>query len=428
MKPSKYNYYLPWEDGRTLFFNGLTKRFFFVSKANSNVFREVINDPDNNEAEYRRFIMRMNEEGFIVHSDKNELSDVKNEFRKLSKPHLYRVMVLPTLQCNVRCWYCVQKHTDVSMSQETLGRLKKHISSYLSAHSEIKELQIAWFGGEPALRFDVIDDLNTYAINLCNRLNISFSSGITTNGLLLNEDKIKRCRELNISGYQITIDGIETKHNKVKIYHNNSAFKTSLNNLANILKLLPEATCLLRINYTPENLEPEKIIAEINSFLPKEYRHRITVYPIKVWQIPKNDIDFSKVDKICKLALENGYRTKHSLTGWCYVSYHNFNCFYPNGKVGKCDNDELEDAKGFLDETGHIIWKDTYPFLKHSLFEADSECNDCKYLPFCYGPCPQSMDRIIKKNNQIKCYLDDKEEDMPFIIYKYVKTIMNNLS
>ncbi len=59
MKPIKYNYYLPWEDGRTLFFNGLTQRFFFVEPANSDEFKKVIEQPDNYTEKYNSFIERM---------------------------------------------------------------------------------------------------------------------------------------------------------------------------------------------------------------------------------------------------------------------------------------------------------------------------------------------------------------------------------
>ena len=44
MKTSRYNYFIPY-GGKHIFFNGLTKRFFFVSNKNHLRFIDIITNP-----------------------------------------------------------------------------------------------------------------------------------------------------------------------------------------------------------------------------------------------------------------------------------------------------------------------------------------------------------------------------------------------
>lgn len=422
MKPSKYNYFLPWSEDRTLFFNGLTKRFFFVSPQNKEIFIDVIQDPDKNEENYKPFIYRMMNEGFIVNDTTNELEKIEEQFDILRSPNSYMIMILPTYQCNVRCWYCIQEHADMTISVETVNRIKRHIERYLKGHKEIEHLQISWFGGEPTLRFDVINDINKFAIDFCENLNINFSSGITSNGTLLNEEKILKLRELKVFSFQFTIDGTEDKHNQVKNLKNKSAFKITLSNICHIINLIPEASCTLRINYTPDSLDPANIIADVNKVIPKELRSRITIFPVKVWQISPDDVDYDKVNELCLNADCDGYDARAQLPGMCYVANHHFNCFFPNGKVGKCDNENPNKANGTINENGEIIWHTEYSFLKKSLFDEDSVCRECKHLPFCYGPCPDMQNKQIGESGNIQCV--NNNERIHSAIYDYVKNIL----
>ena len=63
----------------------------------------------------------------------------------------------PTLQCNFRCPYCFEasQADGATMSPETVDRLIAFIASYKDA----RRLSLAWYGGEPTLAWEVIEDL-----------------------------------------------------------------------------------------------------------------------------------------------------------------------------------------------------------------------------------------------------------------------------
>ena len=85
-----------------------------------------------------------------MEDDVQEMDIIREEFDRKRNSGQYTLMVLPTYDCNLRCWYCIQEHQNMTLSDETVARIKKHIEKYL-LENEIKEFRLSWFGGEPLL-------------------------------------------------------------------------------------------------------------------------------------------------------------------------------------------------------------------------------------------------------------------------------------
>lgn len=419
MKTSKYNYYIPYGD-KHIFFNGITKRFFLVSESNKDKFIDIIEHPDNNiyQEKYSPFIERMKKEGFIHEDDVEEKTLIKKLFEQQRCPDMYMLMILPTYQCNLRCWYCIQEHQNVNLTGEMVCRIKKHIQKYL-LQTGLKKFRLSWFGGEPLLAYDKLTDLTAFAQTFCKKHGIEFFCDITTNSLLLTPERIKHLGEIGVTKYQITIDGCREQHNQVKRTKDNTAFDKTINNIIDIVKNNQKAFCSLRINYSQDTLEPEKIINDINQLIPQEFRHKINVSPCKIWQVDDADIKPSEVKKLHTLARKEHFKTGTPKSCLCYVDFTHFNCIFPNGRVGKCDNDTLENTRGVISEDGDIIWDDRYPFERHQSFSEDCECYTCKHLPFCMGPCPFKRDQMIKKFGKVVCLFTEPEENISKSIISY---------
>ena len=93
------------------------------------------------------------------------------------------------------------------MSKETIERIKKHIKHKIEVE-KIPSLSLGWFGGEPLLCFDtVVYPISQYAKQLCKKNKIRYTSSITTNAYLLNEDIISKIIDIELFSYQITLDG-----------------------------------------------------------------------------------------------------------------------------------------------------------------------------------------------------------------------------
>jgi len=80
---------------------------------------------------------------------------------RFSKSQL-SLTIAPTMACNFKCVYCYEgeraKDVDsnnVTMSEETLNQLVEFIRK-----SGVKKLGVEWYGGEPLLAIDVIENLS----------------------------------------------------------------------------------------------------------------------------------------------------------------------------------------------------------------------------------------------------------------------------
>ncbi len=419
MKSSNYNYIIPYK-GKFIFFNGITRRFFDVSAENLHRFERVLNNPDDAyEGDViAPFLRTMKDNGFLIENDEDEQKLIKKLLHLKSTPDQYMLMILPTYQCNLRCWYCIQEHQTVNLSDEMIQRIKKHIVKYLSVN-KVRNFRLSWFGGEPLLAYSQVLDLTSFSSCYCEKNGIGFYCDVTTNSLLLTDNRIEELHHAGVCAYQITIDGCRKKHILVKQSTKENTFDRALHNVLQIVKTNPKVHCTLRINYKEDTLDPTDIMNDVNALIPPKYRPYIEIFPRKIWQVPEFEGETEKVSSLNSCARENTYRVECSGRGLCYVDGVHFNCIFPNGRVDKCENERLEDTRGALKEDGTIEWDERNPFESHSAISAGSECSTCRHLPFCMGPCPQRRNEMLAKGHHISCQFVDRDRTMENLIVTY---------
>lgn len=407
MKSSSYNYYVS-DKNSVIVLNGLTEASFRIGEKNADVFKAIIESPDKFVEDFKPFIDKMKGEGFIIEDDFNEEEVVRNKYDYIRHGEEYMVMILPTYQCNLRCWYCTQDHADGWMSDETVKRIKKRLEKGLRQDA-IRRLSISWFGGEPLLAYDRVVEISRWAKELAEELGKEFGAVITTNGTLLNRKRVEELRDAGIKYYQITIDGNRETHNNVKILGKDSAYDRTIENIGYIIE---HTHCTLRFNYTKENLKPESLIKDLDETLSKENREKISFLIYKVWQEKASEIPLEEIKKLMMLAKSIGVTPRLADGGMCYVDKKNFDCIFTNGNVGKCDNESPEIRNGMLKENGDIEWISDISAHRSILEYENCECKDCRFLPICWGPCTAKREDMLNKNGKIVCQFADKEFEM----------------
>jgi len=121
--------------------------------------------------------------------------------------------------CNLRCAYCfagkgVYSGGRALMSEET----GKKAIDYLISHSGgRKSLEVDFFGGEPLLNFDVIRAVVAYAKERGKETGKYFRFTVTTNGLLLDDEKTEylNCEMNNIV---LSLDGRRDVNDRVRVH------------------------------------------------------------------------------------------------------------------------------------------------------------------------------------------------------------------
>ncbi len=110
--------------------------------------------------------------------------------------------------CNLRCRYCFASTGDFGHGRKLMDfETGKRAIDFLIEHSEgRKNLELDFFGGEPLMNFEVVKQVVEYARSKEKEHNKNFRFTITTNGMLLTDDKIEYINR-EMSNVVLSIDG-----------------------------------------------------------------------------------------------------------------------------------------------------------------------------------------------------------------------------
>ena len=110
--------------------------------------------------------------------------------------------------CNLRCKYCFASTGDFGKGRKLMSfETGKHAIDFLLENSgDRPNLELDFFGGEPLMNFDVVKQIVKYARSREAEFGKKFRFTITTNGLLLDDDKIDFINK-EMSNVVLSIDG-----------------------------------------------------------------------------------------------------------------------------------------------------------------------------------------------------------------------------
>lgn len=398
LKESNYNYVF-YENNKSYWYNGVSKKFFILTKElgekleRSLLCKKIEDLPE-------QLLSKLKDADFVLPVYEDELNKIRRYNEDSINKKDYFLVILPTLNCNFNCWYCIQSHIPSVMTEETLCKILRHLD-YMVNVEKIQSLHIEWFGGEPFMGYkNAILPISRYAKKLCKEADIPFYNTATTNGFLISPDKYATMKEIMLSGFQITLDGERDLHNKVKYTAgSHSAFDVTLQNIKGYLEYNEDATLRLRINYTHANLTP-KVIDQVKEIFPSNLRDRIKVHLKKVWQERVDKSFYGTALEVQKNFSNLGFNVQKLdiVTDFvpCYVSKKYYTAINYNGTLIKCTaSDDLYSEKplGCIKSDGSLEWM---PGVEKRCLTPSFEnkrCLECKYLPMCMGICPRNFER-----------------------------------
>lgn len=345
--------------------------------------------------------------GFLVDEQRDEMADAAEvTAARKHRTDVLELIIMPTEACNFRCTYCYEDFALGRMVSRVREGIRELVRNYHREHG-IERLAVSWFGGEPLVAFEVIEELSEFFLEFCADHGIAYESRITTNGYLLTEDVARRCLDLSIRQYQITMDGPRETHDASRYLMGGGAtYDEILANLRALSGLDGDFRVTMRTNFTYENSDrvPE-LIAELSEALSHDARFGVVYRPVGSWGGPQDEetgahagkgAELTKLD-LCVQAADHGLpvldrgllRPSGSV---CYAASPWSFVIRPNGVVNKCTV-ALRDPRnmvGLLDETGDLhlndenmrLWTDTDD-------SSDTGCQSCYFRPSCQGAaCP----------------------------------------
>lgn len=418
-KLSNYNYFIEHE-GRMIYFNGMTGASFTMSMKEHEKISFFLDNLLTFETDYKSVFKRFLKWGFIIPAELNEIDKLRFDNKTaVFSDKFYRLIMNPTTDCVFNCWYCNQHSQNKGgMTDEIRNRIMKHID-YMVNTDRITGLHLDWFGGEPLIYFDeTVLPISQYGMNMAESAKIPFVNQITTNGYLINKEMVEKMKEIKLHAFQITIDGDEKRHNKIRNAKGKPSFQKIMENVNLILEYIPEAVITLRLNYDDSTLKVSDF-DKVFTLIPEEYRNRVFPCFQRVWQTIKKKEDpcahcinaelITLTDKVVDL----GYKTvpmSYYHVGRpikCYGDRLYNTVIDYDGKVYKCTartNKEL----GKLHEDGVITWDyDSLIRLYAKPPFENKKCLACKHLPICLNSCIQNSSGSNEAPD--KCMLDYAE-------------------
>ena len=425
MKFSLYNNIVTVSSKIILLFNSFSDSYIFLKSSVANQLKY----PSLIKEKYPELYRNMVRKGFYVFDRIDEFERLKSYASKISQDTTtFFLIINPTMDCNLRCWYCYEKHKKSVMDKEVYLNVLSFIKD--KVESNIENFHLGFFGGEPLMKFkSIVMPLIEYTYHLCKQENIDFRVSFTSNGTLLTKNKIEKlCRYCKPS-FQITLDGNEEIHNKVRFFTNRKGTYSLI--LQNI-KVLLEYNCpvRVRINYTKDNIESIHDILQKSSALFNEHKDLIEFDFHRVWQ--DRDTEERVLPKVKTYAgnlIGKGFKALYDelneIKNPCYGDKANTAVINYNGDVFKCTAKDFckENREGVLTNEGKIVWEKSQVYRLSIKFK-NMACQKCSIAPICGGGCSRY---ILEKDGKPYCLFNyDNKAIEKFIIDHVEKILMKS--
>jgi uncharacterized protein len=306
-----------------------------------------------------------------------------------------------TEECNLRCNYCFIREKRLNRFTSEMG--KRALDFLVMNSGSSDKLNYTFFGGEPLLEFDSMYEVIKYSDEVTKTTGKKIIFNATTNGLLLNEEVLKKSQgKVN---YLISIDGDEKTHDKHRVTKNGEgSFKNVFNKIALVKKFQPWTGA--RMTVCPDT------VSELYHNVDFLYRNGINQFLIGAsiemdWDENALHIyeeQFKRLGEyhMAKTANKEPFRmnffekdeTQDCLNGvWgCYAGRNHVIITY-NGDIYPCSKfiglESYNCAEFYL---GNIFEGITNLTAREKLFNMKGyhfkSCQDCSEIDACTGGCP----------------------------------------
>ncbi len=148
-------------------------------------------------------------------------------------PPLGKLELLLTRNCNLKCSYCFEQPIRGKEKMSESVALKA-IDLLIDYSSDLEDLYITHFGGEPTLNFPLLQKVTEYAEERVAQKGKKVHFNMTSNGILFTDEMIEYFSNHNIK-VLLSIDGLQSSHDKFRI---DLRGKGSFDRVANTMKKL----------------------------------------------------------------------------------------------------------------------------------------------------------------------------------------------
>ena len=342
--------------------------------------------------------------------------------------------------CNLRCEYCFAAKGDFGQGRMLMPfEVGKKAIDFLIENSENRHnLEVDFFGGEPLMNFDVVKQIVNYARSIENKFNKKFRFTITTNGLLLTDDKIEYINK-EMSNVVLSLDGRKEINDSLRITPNGKgSYDTIVPKYQKLVESRGDKDYYVRGTFTKNNLDFTKDVLHMADLGFEQLSIEPVVSDEKLdYSIKENDLPrvFEEYENLAKTIISkrknkeffNFFHFMIDLNqGPCAIKRlrgcgcgNEYIAITPTGDIFPCHqfvgNDKWKMGNLF-DNTFNTELKSV--FSKANVY-TKSECKNCWAKFYCSGGCNANnlqYENSILIPHSISCKLEKKRLECAIMI------------
>ena len=337
--------------------------------------------------------------------------------------------------CNLRCKYCFADGGEYMGKRELMSAEvgKKAIEFVIAQSQNRRNIEIDYFGGEPLMNFDVVKEITEYAKEQGKKHGKEFRFTITTNGILLSEDKQAYINE-NMGNVVLSLDGRKEVHDAVrKRVDGSGSYDRVVPAFQKLADSRNQNNYYVRGTFTRDNLD----FAEDVKHLMELGFEQISVEPVvadekEPYSLRKEDLPriFAEYDALAEYLVKTRKEGKFVNFFHFMVDLEQGPCAYkrlsgcgsgneylavtPSGDLYPCHQfvGKPEFKMGTVFE-GKLDMEIREKFRKSNVY-TKAECRECWNRFYCSGGCAANafnMNGDIDKPYEIACEMQKKRTE-----------------
>lgn len=361
------------------------------------------------------------------------------------KPIVKALCINIAHDCNLRCKYCFAGQGGYGQWRMLMSfDVARRAVDFLIAHSGHREhCELDFFGGEPLMNWHVVQQTVTYVRQQEKKHDKKIKMSLTTNGMLLDKEKVKYLTDNHIS-LILSLDGRKEMHDSMRLGVNNEGtYDRIMKNLQYCIKHRNGEEYYVRGTFTRQNLDFTTDVEDmLNHGFPAVSMEPVVGddtadYSIKEADLPRVKDEYDKLAKFFIKREEEGnpfFFFHFNMDLWrgpclpkrlrgCGAG-HEYLAVVPNGDIYPCHQ--------FVGREGYVIGN-VFEGLKNMKMMRDfrmnhvfskPECVDCWAKFFCSGGCHANNEAYagdIHKPYGITCEIQKKRVECAMMIQAYNK-------
>ncbi len=376
------------------------------------------------------------EEIYSLYMDKILFStDEYRQYAEMSIKAPIKAMCLHVSHdCNLRCKYCFAETGDFGtgrkiMTPET-GR--KAIDFLIEKSAGRQNLELDFFGGEPLMAWETVKATVDYARSIEKEHGKNFRFTITTNGMLLDDEKIEYINR-EMSNCVLSLDGRKEVNDNIRITPNNKGCYDII--MPKYKKLVEGRTQEGRTDYYVRGTFTKHNLDFVNDVLhiAEQGFYQLSVEPVTApeemdYAITEKDLPviFKEYDRLYDIMAESVEKTGkkpfnffHFMIdlqqGPCAIKRlrgcgcgNEYVAVTPDGDVYPCHQFVgIDEWKMGTIYDGEIDQDIANYFAKTHIYSKEG-CSDCWARFYCSGGCNATSfiyDGDVRKPNKLQCEL-----------------------